>query len=57
MKAKEQKVEYYYELYEAQKDMDKHIKEGWFVHTCTMSGNIGYQTVLVVYEKDLESWN
>lgn len=56
----EQKVEMYFEMFEAYKDMNKHIKNGWRVHTCTMGTYVaGYspkEKVLVVYEKELETW-
>lgn len=51
-----QKVEIYYDgMLEAKQDMNKHIIQGWRVHTCTMSCyTAGYyvkERVLVVYEK------
>lgn len=50
-----QKTEIYYDALEAKMDMDKHIKNGWKVHTCTMgcymAGYSPSSRVLVVYEK------
>ena len=50
-----QKVEIYYDMLEAKFDMDKYIKQGWKVHTCTMgcyiAGHSPEEKVLVVYEK------
>lgn len=50
-----QKVEIYYDMLEAKRDMSKHIRDGWKVHTCTMGAYMaGYSSkekVLVVYEK------
>lgn len=48
-------VELYYDALDAKIDMEKHIKAGWRIHTCTMSeaqsGYTSHKTVLVVYEK------
>lgn len=56
MKTKEQKIEIYdeyYNIYDVARAMNKHIDKDWSVHTCLKcSGKI-----LVVYEKELESWN
>ena len=50
-----QKVEIYGGALEAKIDMDKHIRNGWKIHTCTMATyEIRYghdEKVLVVYEK------
>lgn len=50
-----QKVEIYYDMLKAKNDMDKHIKVGWRIHTCTMgtymAGYTSHEKVLVVYEK------
>lgn len=50
-----QKIELYYDMLEAKHDMDKHIEQGWRVHTCTMgcymAGHSSKEKVLVVYEK------
>lgn len=50
-----QKVEFYLSGLEAKYDMDRHIRSGWKVHTCTIGAYYaGYSTrerVLVVYEK------
>lgn len=50
-----QKIELYYNALEAKYDMDKHIEQGWRVHTCTMgcymAGYTSTEKVLVVYEK------
>lgn len=53
MKAKKQEVALYYNIEVAHEDMVKSINVGWKVHTCVSDG----KKVLVVYEKDLESWN
>ena len=51
-----QKVETYNGLIDAKNDMQKHIKNGWKIHTCTMGavecGLSDIQYVLVVYEKN-----
>jgi hypothetical protein len=57
-----QKVEIYYNIYEAKDDMEKHIKSGWKIHTCTTScytsGYDGWgrrnvdDRILVVYENN-----
>ena len=46
-----QKVEIYLDSIEAKYDMEKHIKSGWRIHTCTMSKYMTSEKVLVVYEK------
>lgn len=50
-----QEVGMYNDMLEAKRDMDKHIREGWRVHTCTMgcymAGYTSSEKVLVVYEK------
>lgn len=50
-----QEVEVYYNICEATIGMRKHIKDGWRVHTCTMSayyaGYSHHNNILVVYEK------
>lgn len=50
-----QKVKLYYEMFEAYKDMNNYIEQGWRVHTCTMgcymAGYTSKEKVLVVYEK------
>ena len=50
-----QTVKMYYSILEAQYDMDKYIRQGWRVHTCTMgcymAGYNPIENVLVVYEK------
>ena len=50
-----QKVELYYDAFEAKLDMDKRIAAGWRIHTCTLSSYMAGHTlmskVLVVYEK------
>lgn len=50
-----QKVKLYYDMLEAKYDMEKCIKDGWRVHTCTMgcfmAGYTSKEKVLVVYEK------
>lgn len=56
MKHVEQKVIWYrnYELVEdICDDMNTWIANGWRVHTCLNK----ISDVLVVYEKDLETWN
>lgn len=56
MAVRRQKVELYYDSYEAQKAMCEHISYGWFVHSCSMSCYVaGRETrsrVIVVYEKE-----
>lgn len=50
-----QKVEIYYDVVKAAKDMGNHIQEGWRVHTCTIGSTRGpYERsdiLLVVYER------
>ena len=50
-----QKVETYYGMREAKSCMDRYIKDGWIIHTCTMgtylAGYSCHEKVLVVYEK------
>lgn len=50
-----QKVELYYNTVDAKWDMEKYIKNGWRVHTCTMGCyEAGYghgENILVVYER------
>ena len=50
-----QKVEMYFDMLEAKRDMDKHINSGWRIHTCTMgtymAGYSSKEKILVVYEK------
>ena len=46
-----QKVEMYYDMFEAKRDMTKQINAGWRVHTCTMASYSSKERVLVVYEK------
>lgn len=50
-----QKVELYCSMDEAKYNMEKCIKSGWRVHTCTMAtytaGYVPKEKVLVVYEK------
>lgn len=50
-----QKVEIYYDMLDACREMREHIKEGWRVHTCTMGaymfGYTPYEKVIVVYER------
>lgn len=43
-----QKVELYYDVLTAKKDMNNHISDGWAVHSFSISSN---DDVLVVYEK------
>lgn len=59
MKTKEQKVEKYSDLYYAKLNIERNIKNGWFVHTCVSynNGEIETDGILVVYEKELETWN
>ena len=51
-----QKIERYDSVVNAEYDMNKHIRDGWFVHTCSMTSRIAGYTphwdVLVVYEKE-----
>ena len=50
-----QKVECYDDFIEAKKEMNKHIKDGWKVYSCTMSTYKAsysvYDHVIVVYEQ------
>jgi hypothetical protein len=47
-----QKVELYYSAEVANRDMNKHLENGWFIHTCAMSTTYNrYEYILVVYEK------
>ena len=50
-----QEVKMYHSMLDAKLDMDKYIRSGWRVHTCTMGCYIaGYspcEKILVVYEK------
>ena len=56
MEVRRQKVELYYDSYEAKKAMCEHISRGWFVQSCTMScfmaGREPCSRVIVVYEKE-----
>lgn len=54
MKTKEQRVETYIGLIEAEAKMNINIEDGWLVCTCVSCGN---NMILVVYEKELETWN
>lgn len=53
MKTKEQKVERYFDIKEAEIKININIKNNWHVNTCisTCSG------ILVIYERELETWN
>ena len=47
-----QKVEFYKSALEAKRDMNKHIEDGWLIHTVEMNTiSIRNENVLVVYEK------
>ena len=50
-----QRVEMYFDMFDAKQDMEEYIRDGWRVHTCTMgcykSGYESHEKVLVVYEK------
>lgn len=50
-----QEVALYSDYLEAKQDMDRHIRLGWRIQTCTSStykaGCLTYHKVLVVYEK------
>ena len=49
-----QKVEFYQSALEAKRDMNKHIEDGWLIHTVEMNTiSIRNENVLVVYEKEL----
>ena len=54
MKTKEQKVETYTGIREAKTKMNINIYDGWFIHTCASYSD---NSLLVIYERDLESWN
>lgn len=48
-----QKVEFYQSALEARRDMNKHIENGWLIHTVEMNTiSIRNENVLVVYEKE-----
>lgn len=54
-----QSVALYRNIEEAYKAIQDTVEKGWRVHTC-VSGNssIEYEMrILVVYEKELETWN
>lgn len=55
MKTKEQDVEVYenFDVYNAAFHMRDKIADGWRVHTCLYVDN----KFMVVYEKELETWN
>lgn len=56
MKYVEQKVVWYRndeEIRDIYNDVSRCIADGWRVHTCLERG----YHVLVVYERDLETWN
>lgn len=59
MKAKEQKVEKYSDLFYTKDNMQRNIKDGWLVVACVShsSNNAEKDGILVVYERDLEHWN
>ena len=50
-----QKVEHYYDILKARVDMEKHISDGWRIHTCSISPShtkySAKEKVLVIYEK------
>lgn len=49
-----QEIEVYeYNVYDIARHMREYISEGWRVHTCLEKNG----KVIVVYEKELESWN
>lgn len=51
-----QKVKRYESVVGAEYEMNKHIRDGWFVHACSvtslMAGHSPFFDVLVVYEKE-----
>lgn len=55
MKTVEQDIEVYeiFDVYNVAYLMRDKIAEGWKVHTCLYINN----TVLVVYERNLQTWN
>lgn len=59
MKNKKQKVEKYSDLIYTKCNMERNMKDGWFVVSCVShsSNNAEKDGILVVYEKDLETWN
>lgn len=59
MKTKEQKIETYSNIHYAKQNMKRNIEDGWFIHTCvsTCESDGIYGGILVVYEKDLQTWN
>lgn len=50
-----QKVEIYKNYIDAKYEMDRHLKEGWRIHTCSIgSYQVGYTStdhIIVVYER------
>ena len=53
MKTKQQKVELYDNINDVYLDMVHFINMNWNVHTCMSDGC----KILVVYERDYETWN
>ena len=51
-----QKVETYYQIWDAEKQIKKHIQDGWRVHTCAMGTFVAgckiRDHILVIYEKE-----
>jgi hypothetical protein len=51
-----QQVRVYSDIFAAERDMKAWIKDGWRVHTCTMTSErpsyVTYYHILVVYEKE-----
>lgn len=46
-----QKVEIYRDIDKAKEEMEKWIRAGWKVHTCTMGCVMNYEQILVIYEQ------
>lgn len=57
MKTKEQKVEFYDSITRAKTVMNENIKNGWYIHNCVCHSDRMFGGILVVYEKELETWN
>ena len=56
MKTKEQIAKLYFNHIDIRKmceDINEHIEKGWMVHTCLER----YSDVIIIYERDLKTWN
>ena len=50
--SKIQKVEMYYDMVNAYREIAQNISRDWFVHTCTAVKHGNTEKVIVVYEKN-----